>query len=479
MIKRISAKLNQFESNPSYQYGFLIAITLLALALRLYKLGEWSFWVDEVATVNRAHGHFNLETIISYWPPPISVILTGGVLHVLGTNEWSARLIPTLVGVISIPILYFPIKRLLGPVVALISGLIIALSTWHLYWSQNARFYTSLLLFYTLALFAFFFGIEKGRFRYIILSLLLLVAAMGERSMALFLVPVWAFYLVSLKIFTFEMSPRFRFKNLAPILLAGVAFGIYETFRFFYAESLVVHAFFKFFDNPDQLPQPPLQLVHSIVTHIGVPLICLGSVGGLYLLWEKKRIGLLLLLGATVPNLILLIASPFGWTADRYAFITLSSWAILSAVAVKELFSQVEGRKKILALGIVLLLVADPLVQDAAYYRGQKGRRPDWHQIYTFIEQRRVEGDLVIATKYKLGLYYLDPEVMPIEDMDPGVIINNGQRTWFVVDAYANWIRPDTVNWIKQNSRLVQVFPVYIDDWSTNVLIYLYEPTKL
>lgn len=479
MIKRISAKLNQFESNPSYQYGFLIAITLLALALRLYKLGEWSFWVDEVATVNRAHGHFNLETIISYWPPPISVILTGGVLHVLGTNEWSARLIPMLVGVISIPVLYFPIKRLLGPVVALISGLIIALSTWHLYWSQNARFYTSLLLFYTLALFAFFFGIEKGRFRYIILSLLLLVAAMGERSMALFLVPVWALYLVSLKIFTSEMPSRFRFKNLAPILLAGVAFGIYETFRFFYAESLVVHAFFKFFDNPDQLPQPPLQLVHSIVTHIGVPLICLGSVGGLYLLWEKKRIGLLLLLGATVPTLILLIASPFGWTADRYAFITLSSWAILSAVAVKELFSQVEGRKKILALGIVLLLVADPLVQDAAYYRGQKGRRPDWHQIYTFIEQRRVEGDLVIATKYKLGLYYLDPEVMPIEDMDPGVIINNGQRTWFVVDAYANWIRPATVNWIKQNSQLVQVFPVYIDDWSTNVLIYLYEPTKL
>jgi len=478
MIKQISSKLNDLETNTRYQYGLLIAITLLALALRLYKLGEWSLWLDEIATINRARGHFNLETIISYWPPPISVILTGGALYILGLSEWSARLVPMLIGVISIPLLYIPIKKLFSPFVALISSLILALSTWHLFWSQNARFYTALLLFYTLALFMFFWGLEKDRPWYILLSLLLLVAAMGERLIALFLIPVLVCYVVLLKIFAFELPPGFRFKNLAPFLAAGIAFGIYETFRFFYAESLMVHAFFKFFNNPEQLPQPPLQLVHSTITHIGVPLICLGLVGGGYLLWEKKRIGLLLALGAIVPILILFVLSPIGWTADRYAFVSLSSWTILAAVTVKVLLYQTEGRKKILVLGILLLLVLNPIMRIGTYYRGQKGRRPNWRQISSFVETQKAKDDLVVVTRTIMEVYYPNSEVMSLQDLDnTDLIVNRDQRTWFVIDDYAE--NPKAEKWARQNSQLIQVFHVYIDDWPTNVLIYLYDPTTM
>jgi hypothetical protein len=193
---------------------------------------------------------------------------------------------------------------------------------------------------------------------------------------------------------------------------------------------------------------------------------------------QKSRSGLLLFLGAIVPCLILFLLAPFGWTADRYAFITLSSWIILSAVAVKELFYQAKGQQKILVLGVILLFVVGPIFENATYFRGQQGRRPDWDSVYTFIEQEKLEGDVVIATKYKLAHYYLDQDVLSINDTDPNVVINNGQRTWFVVDAMASWVRPTTVNWIRKNGQLVRVFHVYIDDWPTNVLIYLYDPTK-
>ena len=191
MIQRASSRLAKFETNSSYQYGFLAAITLLAIVLRFYKLGEWSFWIDEIFTVRRVQAHINVETIIDqWWQPSLSLILTGGVLHVLGVSEWSARLVSAVIGIISIPVLYFPIKRLFGPGVGLVAALLLAVSPWHLYWSQNARFCTSLMLLYSLAFFAFFFGIERDRPRYILVFLLLLFLAQGERLIALLLVPV-------------------------------------------------------------------------------------------------------------------------------------------------------------------------------------------------------------------------------------------------------------------------------------------------
>ena len=79
----------------------------------------------------------------------------------LGVNEWNARLIPALLGVVSLPLLYFPIKKMFNPLVSLVAVLLLAFSPWHLYWSQNARFYVALLLFYTLALFLFYLGLEE------------------------------------------------------------------------------------------------------------------------------------------------------------------------------------------------------------------------------------------------------------------------------------------------------------------------------
>jgi len=156
MIERINSKLFQYKAHPSFQYWCLAAILLLAILLRFYKLGEWSFWLDELRTVERAQSHVNPEAIIGqWWQPSLSLILTGGTLDLLGTSEWSARLVSAIIGIVSIPALYYPVKRLFGGQAGLVASFLLAISPWHLYWSQNARFYTSLLLLYSLALLAF------------------------------------------------------------------------------------------------------------------------------------------------------------------------------------------------------------------------------------------------------------------------------------------------------------------------------------
>jgi mannosyltransferase len=105
-------------------------------------------------------------------------------------NEWSARLASALIGIISIPILYFSIRKIIGSGAALILSILLAVSPWHLFWSQNARFYSSLMLMYTLAAFAFFWSMERNWPRYLLLFYALFYFALSERMIAIFLIPV-------------------------------------------------------------------------------------------------------------------------------------------------------------------------------------------------------------------------------------------------------------------------------------------------
>ena len=79
-LRRIGDLTTQLSARPWFNYGLLLLITLLAAALRFYKLGEWSFWIDEIYTINHATAHFSTpELILDNIPPernwvPISVI---------------------------------------------------------------------------------------------------------------------------------------------------------------------------------------------------------------------------------------------------------------------------------------------------------------------------------------------------------------------------------------------------------------------
>ena len=68
-----------------------------------------------------------------------------------GITEANARFFPALIGVLTIPVFYMAIRRLLTPRIALLSALFVSCIAVASFWSQNARFYTLLLLFFTLA----------------------------------------------------------------------------------------------------------------------------------------------------------------------------------------------------------------------------------------------------------------------------------------------------------------------------------------
>ena len=476
MINYIKGKLVGFKLNSQVQYGLLIIITLLAAALRFYKLGAWSFWIDEIFTL-RATPH------ISEWPIarlPINLVLIRGALDLLGTSEWSARFAPALVGILTIPVLYFPVRKIFGPRVALISALLLAIAPWHLFWSQNARFYVLMMLFYNLGLLLFYIGLEEKHRWYLGLSLIFILLAIRERFLAIFLVPVIMSYIALLLILPYEKPQWLRLKYLVLIMLPVLAFGLYDLYSYVtigYSQLLAMISIFV--GNPID---SPIRILLLILFDIGVPIASLALFGGIYQTLNKNRSVLLLLSGAIIPVILLLALSPFVFVVDRYALITLPSWIILAAIAINELLRQMRQKEFVLAMGVLFLCIFDATGSHLLYYQINHGNRLDWRSAISYVETQRRESDFIVATRPELAAFYLEDEVISLrrkdQEIDPGTVVERGQRFWFVVDSEGIWsAQPNMKHWIETNSQLVDIQYLRVRE-QINLRIYLYDPNQ-
>jgi mannosyltransferase len=481
-ISHIRKEIIALAGKPSMQYVCLLLITLLAASFRFYKLGEWSFWFDEISTINRASSHYSdLYKLVRNIPPavnwiPLSVILTGFVIKAVGINEWSSRLVPAVIGIISIPAIYFPTKKEFGTAVGLISVLLLAVSPWHIEWSQNARFYSSLMLLYSLAAFAFYYAIENDKPVLIYLFLILSYLATSERMIALMIVPVVIIYLLLLKILPFDKPPGLRLRNLIIIFLAGVAFILYEIYSFISTGNSSLLDTFRIF-SPNRGPDPA-RLLSSILFNIGIPLVCLAFFGSIYLLLKRSRPGLFFFLGAVIPIGLLLITNSFMYTDERYAFITLPSWIILGALATKEIFSESRNQSRVLATGVFVLLLANAAYGNLLYFLETNGNRLDWRGGFELIQEKSLDGDLFVSYWPDLGSYYLGKDVLSLKDVNPESMIAGGHRIWFVIDNFAVWSVSKTSLWVEQHCELMMFDEMFIN--RTELLrIYLCEPARI
>jgi len=476
---KINIEIATLLGKPWLQYVWLFMITLLASVLRFYRLGEWSFWIDEIYTINHALAHFSTpQLILDNIPPvrnwiPVSVLLAAQALNLWGISEWSARLASALIGILSIPILFFPTRRLFGNKVASFAVLFLAVSPWHIYWSQNARFYTSLLLFYTLALFAFYFVLERNQPGYFILFYGLLYLAFSERLFAFFIFPVIGVYLVALWLFKFEKPKGLTLWNTAllvvPVLLGG-AIELYS--RIAYGESRFFADFDWFFlyRNDD-----PIRLLGNISFNIGIPLMVLALFSGSFLVARRHRAGLLMTVNAVIPLAMLVVANPFIFTKDRYIFMVLFSWVVLAAVAIQELLSHLTEQYKWLAIGVLTLLLLNAGGDELLYFRINHGNRADWKMAFQTIQQQSQPDDVVVTYWPEFRPFYLDREFIQYEEIDVPTLLESGKRYWFVMDAETIWANAKVKAFIEKNARLIDVLYLRTPD-DFYLRIYLFDP---
>lgn len=456
------SRISHLLERPAFYYLLLALITLFALALRLYKLGEWSFWGDEIYTLRNAR-----EAIAEPGLRALSAMLTGLVLEWVGTNEWSARLVSALIGAISIPMLFWPVRKIFNPGIALFASLLLAISPWHLYWSQNARFYTSILLFYTLALFAFYFWLEENRFRYLIAFFLLLGLAMLERMTALFIAPVLGVYVLSLLILPVQKPAGLTLRNMLILIVPGAILA--ALFIGSRLDSLT-----NFVPQMGWINNNPFWIVAGIVFYVTIPVILMGMAGLVVLLMQRSRSALLLGSAAIIPIVAMMAISLVSYAANRYAFVALTAWLVLAAVAAIHLMGA--SKTKLIAASILLLLIAEPLSQNMLYYRYQNGNRDDWKSAIALVERHRQEGDVIAVAHSDIGKYYLGDKSTNFYRVDLDQIDSLGQRVWFIEDMNVAEIAPEKARWLRKETQLFGVYDVHVEARQYLMRVYLYDP---
>lgn len=132
----------------------LAGVVVLGVAMRLYHLDAQSLWYDEVITYLAAR-----EPLPDYlWTNryyATAHALYFALVHLalgFGSTELYLRLPSFVLGSVSIPLLYLVVRPWLGRGVALGAAALIAVSPFHVYYSQEARPYAALLCFGLVAL---------------------------------------------------------------------------------------------------------------------------------------------------------------------------------------------------------------------------------------------------------------------------------------------------------------------------------------
>src|SRR3989338_5813092 len=155
----------------------IIVIILLGAILRIYNIGNESFWIDEgssAMTVKKYNGLEILKNIYLYgqilpgFYPGISDL---PVYHftlyywtrLFGISETTLRLYSALFGIFSIPFVFLIARKLYGKRNAILSSFLFAISIPAIAYSQEARPYALYLLLGLASIYYFINSLKSNK----------------------------------------------------------------------------------------------------------------------------------------------------------------------------------------------------------------------------------------------------------------------------------------------------------------------------
>jgi mannosyltransferase len=157
-IEHVDQQATMVRTNRYVYPGAMILLLLVAAGLRFYHLDYQSFWVDEISSMNGSDPDRSWAGVIEYChydQPPAYFLLMHAWFKLFPFNDFSGRVPATLLGLAGIVAMFFFGKEVNGSRTGLIAAIITTFSYIHIYFSQEARFYT--LLFLATALSYLFF----------------------------------------------------------------------------------------------------------------------------------------------------------------------------------------------------------------------------------------------------------------------------------------------------------------------------------
>ena len=456
--------------------------------------------MDEVLTVLHAR-QLALDNLVINPLPYLAVKLS---LSAWGMDEWAARLIPCLVGIASIPLIFFMGRSLVNTRVGLFAAGFVALSNWHLFWSQNSRGYSFTFLFGILTAWSFYLSIQRDRPLMMIGALVSAICLILSHTLSIFILPALAGYAASfwiVRVFPrvggmfvqaqeerHPLSPPgedntgrpagLRWRNLLifflPFIIPLFVFILPE-FR-----SWLVSGW-----GLNEWQRGPIYIIFTLVYGLSVPV----AATALFSLFSKpiENSVRLLVCYAGIPLALFLIASRLQNVAGYYLFFTTPAYFLLCAIGCDRIW-----RVKSLSLAIRAVLpcviVVTMLSQNFVYFTFENGGRPKWREAFAAIRSEMNDSDQVVVSLPQMSRRYL-PELKPTaikEVLDKRTELekkwtSEGARVWFVIDAGSFDVfdaNRKLRQWVRQRARLVRTLPVFARTKDRTINVYLWDTTE-
>ncbi len=450
----------------------LSSIVMFGILLRFWNLGEWSFWIDEVFTVRDAQ-----SLSPGSWqgiPNPIPYLAVKLSIALSSKSEWGIRLIPCLVGIAAIPAVFGLGRTLFNWRVGIWGSTFVACSSWHLFWTQNARYPVFTFLFAVLAAWAFYLSLERDSTLLTIGALISCVCLILSHTLSVVIVPALGVYaLISL----LEKRSRKRWLNLLifffPFAMPVLALLLPQVRSYLFSGW-----------GHNEWQRSPFYIVLTLVHGVSIPIAVTAFFG--FLATPLNRSTRFLLCYAGVPLALFLIASQLQNVAGYYLFWTTPAYFIFSGVACERVWRAVKSQSAGTILGMLTpcVLVVTLLSQVYLYFQIEDGGRPRWREAFEAIQAEKRPTDTLVLSEPEMGRYYL-PELTSIyiggllddQETFEAEWENSGRdRLWFVVDvASFNVFDADVTvrSWIRERGHLVKTFPAFSRAKDRTIHIYL------
>ncbi len=473
----------------------IAAVTVLALGLRLFRLGS-ELWLDEITT------------IFFYSPMPTLHVLTGFVSannHLLNTllmklavsffgeQEWVVRLPSAIFGAATIPVFYWVARLVLSRRSSLLAVLLLAVSYHHIFYSQNLRGYSMQLFFTTLAGGLLVKGLQEDR-----LSIWILYVAAMFFNMASLLNSGFVFAAHVLISATALILIRLRGDSPFPLLYRLIAvFGVTAFLVFQLYASFIPQAYayiqttwggpksgFSLFS-----PVFLAEMIRGISAGFGTSLILLAFpfaaiVAGVGFVVSFKRqwvliaslvLPIILTLAYVILNRLAIYPRFFLLALPLALLVTIQGIDSIAQFIAEKISQKPNALAAKFTTAVVILGCLISLASLPRYYSVPK---QPYRTSLAFIEARRQPSEIIVAIHHMengyrfyarefnltedVDLFY----VRSVEKLDSVLSSHSGKGVYLVTtfQGSLHFTLPDLEAQIAKDWEEIQIFPATLGD---------------
>jgi uncharacterized membrane protein len=496
--------------------SLLVGLIFVGFALRVWRIGAQSLWLDEALSVVFARPSLRplLALLISEdLHPPLYYVALHYWMAVSGQSEFAVRFLSLLTSLPAVPLTYaFGVALFRSPrrterdgwarAVGVGGATLLAISPFMVYYAQEARMYSLLATLGVLSAYTLWKVLTTGGRRWWAAHAIATAALLYTQYFGALVVAFEGIYLLG----SLLVRRRGALAGLLSLAAAGALYVPWLPGAFAQMQRLLTIP--DFWKGDFQLS--------FFVTHIfgafalgnvaafqqlgvlvAVPALLLG--GGLgWLAWRGLRSGtgeLYLLTSLLIPLAVLyavLVRDPKF--TERYLIMIVPAFYLAIAsglIVVVRWFARspnalVRRADFGVAAGLTFGLVAASLFQVWQVYDGDAYRKDDNRAAVTYIDQRAQPGDIVVLmmNAYQAYVYYSNGSV-PYVGLQPGgdvqsaatslnAIARGHKRIW-LLEWNPEWADP--TGYVRQSlAAAYREEPISQPFWGLQLKLYLVDP---